>query len=297
MPIIKQSTRWEPKVDHVNLDVDMMKRLLNISNEELIYSTKSLKYFLTSGLRTPRRKVLVNGSPKTGTTWMLKLINSIPGYSEAGNFDGDLSKYHGVVPGNVVHGHDWYTEKLDQIFQENEINVVLMIRDPRDQLISRVFHIKRVGTHRWSEELADSSLDEAIMLCIEGRNGLPGTRTMIELTQSWLESDFELVSVRYEDLLENTEKEFGRVLSYLNIELPNGLITTVIERNQFERLSGGRKFWRPVRKQGQADPDSHFRKGIVGDWKNYLKESHKSRFKEVAGDKLIELGYETDLDW
>ena len=228
---------------------------------------------------------------------MLKLINSIPGYHEIGNFDGDLKRYRGVGPGDVVHGHDWYTDKLGQIFQENGIKVVLMMRDPRDQLISRVFHIRRVDTHTWNEQLAGSNLDEAIMLCIEGGNGLPGTRTMIELTQSWLESDVNLVSVRYEDLIEDTEKEFRRVLGYLEIKLPDSLITSIIERNQFERLSGGRKFWRQARQQGQADPDSHFRKGVVGDWKNYLKESHKSRFKEVAGDKLVELDYEYDLDW
>jgi hypothetical protein len=172
-----------------------------------------------------------------------------------------------------------------------------MIRDPRDQLVSRVFHVRRVDSHTWNEQLAGSNLDEAIMLCIEGRNGLPGTRTMIELTQSWLESDFNLVSVRYEDLIKDTEKEFRRVLGYLEINLTDSLITSIIERNQFERLSGGRRFWRQARQQGQADPESHFRKGIVGDWKNYLKESHKSRFKEVAGDKLVELEYENDLDW
>ena len=82
-----------------------MKRLLNISNEELQYSTNSLKYMLTNGRGVPKQKILVNGSPKTGTTWMLKLINSIPGYREVGNFDGDLSKYQNVVPGDVVHAH------------------------------------------------------------------------------------------------------------------------------------------------------------------------------------------------
>ena len=274
-----------------------MKRLLNLSSQELLYSTKSLQYLLIDGRGIPKDKILVNGSPKTGTTWMVKLINSIPGYQEIGNFNGDLKQYRGVKPGDVVHGHDWYTDKLARIFHENGINVVLMIRDPRDQLVSRVFHVRRVGTHAWNEELAGTNLDEAIMLCIEGRNGLPGTRTMIELTQSWLESDFDLLSVRYEDLIEDTEKEFRRVLGYLDIDLPDSLINSIIERNQFERLSGGRRFWRQARQQGQADPESHFRKGIVGDWKNYLKESHKSRFKEVAGDKLVELEYEDDLDW
>ena len=120
---------------------------------------------------------------------------------------------------------------------------------------------------------------------------------MIELTQSWLhgESDFECV--RYEDLLSEPGNEFYRVLGFLEIQLPDDLITSIIARNQFERLSGGRRFWRRPRKQGYADPNSHFRKGVVGDWKNYLNESHKSSFKEVAGDKLIEFGYEEDLNW
>jgi hypothetical protein len=103
--------------------------------------------------------------------------------------------------------------------------------------------------------------------------------------------------VRYENLIDDPYIELPRVLEYLEINLPDGLITTIIERNQFERLSMGRKFWNKARRRGQADPGSHYRKGIVGDWKNYLNEAHKAQFKEAAGDKLIELGYEGDLKW
>jgi hypothetical protein len=275
----------------------MMKRLIDISSEELIYSTRSLQYLLTNGRGNQKRKVLVNGSPKTGTTWMLKLINSIPGYREVGNFDGEINKYESVKPGEVVHGHDWYTEDMARILHEGDIKAILMMRDPRDQLISRVFHIRRGNTHVWSDKLMELDLDVAISLCIEGREGLPGTRTMIELTQSWLDSEFDFECVRYEDLLSEPANEFRRVLGFLEIDLPDDLVTTIVERNQFERLSGGRRFWRQARKPGQADPNSHFRKGIVGDWRNYLNESHKSSFKEIAGDKLIELGYEDDLNW
>jgi hypothetical protein len=70
-----------------------------------------------------------------------------------------------------------------------------------------------------------------------------------------------------------------------------------VSRNRFERLTVGRKFWQRARKQGEADPNSHFRKGIEGDWKNHLKPDHIARLKEVAGDKLIELGYEKDFNW
>jgi LPS sulfotransferase NodH len=275
----------------------MMKRLIDLSSEEIIYSAKSFQYlFLNSG-SNKKQKVLVNGSPKTGTTWMLKLVNSIPGYQGLGNFHGEIERYWSIKPGEVVHGHDWYTTELAQILKDKDIKIVLMMRDPRDQLISRVFHIRRDETHIWHEQLKESSLDEAIELCIEGREGLPGTRTMVELTQSWFNSEIEIILVRYEKLISDPEIEFRSVLDYLEMNLPYGLITAIVERNQFERLSAGRKFWNKARRRGQADPSSHFRKGIVGDWQNFLNESHKAQFKEVAGDKLIELGYENDLDW
>ena len=41
-----------------------------------------------------------------------------------------------------------------------------------------------------------------------------------------------------------------------------------------------------------------FRKGIVGDWSNHLTTGEaKDKVKEMAGDLLIELGYESDYRW
>jgi hypothetical protein len=40
-----------------------------------------------------------------------------------------------------------------------------------------------------------------------------------------------------------------------------------------------------------------FRQGQTGDWRNHFVEEHRSTFKEVAGDTLVRLGYEKDLDW
>lgn len=271
--------------------------MIEISRDEIFYLIYVWHYLLTGDRGAKKNKVLINGSPKTGTTWMLMLTNSIPGYRRVGNFNGIIEKYKGLLPGDLAHGHDWYTDDLSLILKENNIKTILMIRDPRDQLISRVFHIRRDETHKWHKRLKDFPLDEAILLCIEGRDGLPGTRTMIELTQSWFTNGSGILSVRYEDLLSDPNAEFRHVLGYLRTNLPDRLVTSIIERNSFERLSEGRKFWRQARKRGQVNQSSHFRKGIVGDWKNYLNGSLKERFKNVAGDKLVELGYEHNLDW
>jgi len=41
----------------------------------------------------------------------------------------------------------------------------------------------------------------------------------------------------------------------------------------------------------------HVRAGKTGDWERYFEEPHKDLIKRVAGQALIDLGYENDLDW
>jgi len=47
------------------------------------------------------------------------------------------------------------------------------------------------------------------------------------------------------------------------------------------------------------DPSrSHtYHKGMSGGWRKTLTEEHKKEIKAIAGDLLIDLGYENDFDW
>lgn len=274
-----------------------MTQIMSVLMEEVHYAAAVMKFRLSNGRNHQSAKVLVNGSPKSGTTWMLKLIASLPGYNGVGNFDRQIKKYRTVLPGDVVHGHDWYTPELAQILTQEGIRVILMLRDPRDQLISRMFHVKRSTQHAWHERMKPMSNDEALMQCIIGGKGLPSTDTMIRLAQTWIDNEADILCVRYEDMLAEPVQNFRKVLSYLGIENAHYLAEVIVERNRFERLSVGRRIWQSGRKPGEAKHDSHFRKGIAGDWKNHLNADHIERFKEIAGQQLIDLGYEKDFEW
>ena len=143
-----------------------------------------------------------------------------------------------------------------------------------------------------------ASDDEALMMCIEGRPGLRGVVDANELTDSWQcqEEDCSLW-VKYEEMMTSPEVSLKSVLSYLDVQTKDRLVRTIIQRNRFERLTIGKRIWQNGRTPGQEDRNSHFRKGIVGDWRNFFKEEHKQRFKELAGSSLINLGYESDYLW
>lgn len=275
----------------------MLGRLITVAGEEFKYNWVYYRHQLSAS-DTQKAKVLVNGSPKTGTTWMYKMIASLPGYLHVGNFNGNLDAYNTVIPGYVVHGHDVYSDKLKGILDQNGIRTILMIRDPRDQLVSRMFHVKRSTNHPWHGRIQDLSLDDLLMLCIEGRDDFPGTDSMTNLTLGWLNENSGALAVRYEELLANPVMHFTKVLRHIGISKNvESLANVIVERNRFERMSMGKRIWENGRKPGEENNNSHFRKGIVGDWKNHLKPAHVARLKEVAGQQLIDLGYEKDNDW
>jgi hypothetical protein len=96
--------------------------------------------------------------------------------------------------------------------------------------------------------------------------------------------------VRYENMLERPEEELGRLLRFLGADADEDIVAQCVEATRFEKRSGGRE-------RGEEDSGTFLRKGIAGDWKNVFTERDKAIFKEVAGDLLIELGYEENKAW
>jgi hypothetical protein len=96
--------------------------------------------------------------------------------------------------------------------------------------------------------------------------------------------------VRYEDLLREPEKEFGRLYEFLGAGADEQTVARCVETTSFEKRSGGRE-------RGEEDTRSGVRKGVAGDWENVFTERDKEVFKREAGDLLIELGYEEHGSW
>ncbi len=230
---------------------------------------------------------------------MQMMIAAVPGYKKGGNFHGKIARYLQASPGEVIHGRDALTPPLRIHLTEKGIRTILMMRDPRDQAISRMFHVRREQRHEWHARMQTMPDDEALLACIEGRDDehLPGLRTMINITNSWLAPASGALVVRYEDVLGTPEPWVQRVFAHLHIPASPRFQQAIIQRHRFERLTVGPNLWQRARPRGEADSSSHFRKGITGDWKNHFSPRHIARFKEIAGDTLIAWGYEQNLDW
>ena len=99
----------------------------------------------------------------------------------------------------------------------------------------------------------------------------------------------DLISLSYETLLHGGRETALRVLRELDLPVDVEIVEDLLDRSSFRFRTG--------RERGQEDKRRFDRKGVSGDWRNHFAEDDKRMFKDLAGDILIQLGYEKDNSW
>lgn len=168
----------------------------------------------------------------------------------------------------------------------------VVIRDLRDTMVSLYYSLKvshpLIAEQLVQErrELTEKTLEDGLLMLIDARMG-----AVAEIQRSWLPAceRGEAMLIRYEDLIANEQEQFARIVNYCQLGTSPEALREIVTRNSFEKQTG--------RHKGEEDTASHFRKGIVGDWRNAFSEKVKQEFKRRYGDVLIQTGYESGLDW
>lgn len=239
--------------------------------------------------------IFIAGLPKSGTTWLAKMFASVPGYRMTAPWyitqvNHDLNERtfrefdHQLV---VIRLHLAWTEQNGRILEQEQQKYVVMYRDLRDTVVSWYYYVTKVDRrHFLHDEIRNLSLHEGIDYYIEHYL----TRE-VDWIRNWRKYRHPLLSteVRYEDLRRDTFAEMRRLADFFGLNLCDERVSTIVEKNAFKQVAR--------RRPGEEDVTSHQRKGVVGDWRNAFLPRHVEAFKRMAGDLLIESGYEKDLKW
>jgi hypothetical protein len=180
-----------------------------------------------------------------------------------------------------------------------------VIRDPRDIAVSAYFsHLHshttndfpRLIEHR--EKLRKATKREGLLLEFDFR------REEYQAMAGWNYSLPNVLELKMEEAAREPHQTFGRIFAFLGLvngqspiyenprlpKLTPDKMLEIVDRNDFAHKAGGRK-------PGEEDVQSHYRKGVPGDWKNHFTEEHKDYFKKNFNDLLVQLGYEKDGNW
>ena len=250
----------------------------------------------------------VVGYPKSGNTWLCWLLAYCLNTRYEDVYDPALRPQQPHVRSHVEGGlpHPSFEDTLGKVLKTHRLDVgagqdkrwCYIVRDGRDVMVSMYnfsyFTRRPIRTYglplqsaknlMWNlHRTLRSRFRRQSFSDFAAAKGQDWSRHV----RSALEQNPDAI-VRYEDLRKNPDETLDLLLKKMGADVDPTVIRTAIETFDFSRITN--------RKPGEEDSKSFFRKGIVGDWKEWFKEeSVRSRFKAVAGDVLDELGY-TDWD-
>lgn len=247
----------------------------------------------------PHRLVFIAGVPKAGTTWLENLIGSIPGFRRLAFYDPkNLLPEHILDPNLIEHlpvrgnffikTHVMALPEGTEALRRHGVPTIVMVRDLRDQCVSQFYHVLSDPTHPNHDFYKIADCSTAFSHCLD-----VSLNEYAEWIRGWLREirgDSPFLLLRYEDLQADTNGQFARVLKHCDVVLTNGMIDAVIEKVSIEARQGSNLGIRL--KQGNT-----FRAGRVGDWRSHFSSSDVERFKRMANDVLVSLGYERDDTW
>lgn len=259
--------------------------------------------FKEHGSKYTQRVLFVAGLPKSGTTWLEKIVSSYPGFSEVlipevtrhelatgGSHDFDLpadtfTRFKDMLVLTKMHVHGSMNNA--RVLRDSGIPYVVLFRDLRDVAVSNYFYVRNTPWHPEHPYYKGKSVEDGL--------GVFAARTLLpyaDWVRSWQANRDPQRStiLRYEDMLADTVGCLTRVAKTFELPGDERALAELAERFSFKRMSGGRA-------QGQADPSRFVRKGVAGDWVNHFTPRLRDIYKEAIGDFLIEYGYERDTNW
>lgn len=242
----------------------------------------------------PHRNLFITAMPKSGSTWLARMVASIPGYREWAppyitETDHTLhaeSLRQPPVGYTVTKLHSRPTPEHLALLNGLQRPYVILFRDLRDAAVSGYFFLRGVYEHESAAAYRGLNAEEGIARWMDEK-----LAERVQWIDGWLagrDVKWGLV-VRYEDLLRDPLDGFHGICDHFEVNLSASQLRKIVERHSFQRATG--------RAPGQTDEKSFNRKGIAGDWVNHFTPALKEKFKSIAGDALVRFGYEKNNDW
>jgi aryl sulfotransferase len=191
-----------------------------------------------------------------------------------------------------IKTHDAYLPLADgcPMFPINSTKAAIyFIRNPFDLSLSFANHLSKNV-----ESTINKMCDEKFMLAASIKKFNTQVRQKLlswsgHVTSWTMQNDFPLLVVRYEDLYDNPNVEFKKILSFLNIEFTEDKIRIAMENSSFENLKKLEQEKGFKEKPNKCE--SFFKVGKKGYYREILKDENMRKLIHAHSEVLIKFGY------
>lgn len=227
--------------------------------------------------------------PKSGATWMDFLMANVHLQMSGQNRKVTFFNVHNFIPDIhysrdvkplAMHFPGFRVMKSHSDLNPYYKNVVYVIRDPRDVMVSYYHFVRGLGTF-------NGAISEFI------RTEKYGIRAWVRHAKGWWESSpvsLPFILIRYEDLQKDAAGQLIRLYDFIGYDVPISVIEKAIELSNFDAMKSLEKKLnyggRPVGKKF-----SFMRKGKSGTSSSDLSAEDIQYIEEEAGSLLDTFGY------
>jgi len=99
------------------------------------------------------------------------------------------------------------------------------------------------------------------------------------------------LSLRFEDLVKSPNSSLEKIWSFLGVDIDLPGLENALDQELSKNPDAD---WQREKQQPVADI---IRKGLPGSWRDIYTKDNVKIFKEIAGETLMEWGYEKDQNW
>ena len=280
---------------------------LKSSLRSIIYQTEKIAQRLRFASRPANLPVLLGISfPKSGTHLLDQILlgfSNVAPYAKRvhsfyAEYEGESGKKRepekalawldSLRPRDVASAHLFARPEAIARVTSPKFAPYFIFRDPRDVVVSHVFYVTDMEArhvhHEYYQSLPD--FDSRLTVSILGRpdSGIefPNIAERFAPYLGWLDQK-EVLTIHFEDLIHHREQTLTSIMDHLLSRVPPPATRQLILESLETSIN--------------PKKSPTFRSGKTGEWKKHFTDEHKKIFKEVAGDLLIKLGYEKDIEW
>ena len=269
--------------------------------------------------------------PKSGNTWVRLFIDSllnpvsnsidinnikIKQFPLRSHFDGldiDIDNVGEFVSNCIVAQDKINLDKTVKIFkthnafwksgphaftnEKNTKGVIHIVRDPRNVITSVMNHFSTEDYDEAFKIMTNSKQSIGSKI----KNNDTDLPTVISSWSnhynSWKKMKKNYLQIKYENLVNNPEYEFGKIAKYLNENLNKYFevkqINQAIRNCNFENLKKqeDEKGFKESSKDKKGNIKKFFHLGPKNNWKHILDEKTKENIEKVFNNEMAELGY------
>jgi hypothetical protein len=236
--------------------------------------------------------------PKSGNTWIRFLIGNLISPEDPVTFANVEQR----VP-SIYAFPDRVLRTLPRILKSHECfdprypKVIYILRDPRDVAVSFYHYnvkVRRIPDDYPMDKFVARFVDATIARDVD-RFGSWGDNVL-----SWVrmrQGKPGFILLRYEDILQNPERELSKVASMLQMEVTPERLSQAVKLSSADRMRTLEKQqsqqWTLTKDSRQDKP--FIREARSGGWRKSLSETSVRRIEEAWGATMQDFGYELSL--